>query len=206
MARRVVCISRTLGAGGEEIAHDVAASLGFRLIDDEILALAAEKAGVSAEQVAKAEHSQPLVARILESLANAPAMSEGGYVAPTVTINYAVSYSHLIEHVIRETAEAGDVVIVAHGASHPLAGRADVLRVLITASLDARVERLAGDGGLGGAAARKAVEESDRERAKYLERFYKVRAEQPTQYDLTINTDTIAAPTAIAVVVAAARA
>ena len=141
MARRVVCISRTLGAGGEEIAHDVAASLGFRLIDDEILALAAEKAGVSAEQVAKAEHSQPLVARILESLANAPAMSEGGYVAPTVTINYAVSYSHLIEHVIRETAEAGDVVIVAHGASHPLAGRADVLRVLITASLDARVER-----------------------------------------------------------------
>ena len=206
MARRIVCISRTLGAGGEEVAHDVAASLGFRYIDDEIVQVAAEKAGVSPHEVAKAEHSQPLVARILELMAAAPVTAEGGYIPSPVTINFSVSYSHLIEHVIRETADAGDVVIVAHGASHPLAGRADVLRVLITASLDARVERLAGDGGLGGEAARKAVEESDRERAKYLERFYKVRAEQPTQYDLTINTDTITVPTAIAVVVAAARA
>ena len=43
-------------------------------------------------------------------------------------------YSHLIEHVVRETAEAKDVVIVAHGASHVLGGRPEVLRVFVTAS------------------------------------------------------------------------
>jgi cytidylate kinase len=194
-----------LGAGGEEVAHDVAARLGYRHIDDEIVAMAAQKAGVSQEQMEKQEHSQPLVTRILESLASAPVVTEGGFVAPAAP-RQALPPSHLIEHVIRETAEAGDVVIVAHGASHPLAGRDDVLRVLVTASPDVRARRLTSEEGLDDDAARKAVEASDRERAKYLERFYSVREEQPTQYDLTINTDGVSLPTAVSLVVAATGA
>jgi cytidylate kinase len=205
MTRRVICISRTLGAGGEEVAQQVARDLGFRYIDDEIVSRAADEAGVSPDEIAKAEHSQPLVARILEAMAIVPGGFEGGYVAPPV-VPASVSYSHLIEHVIRETAEAGSAVIVAHGASHPLAGRTDVLRVLITASPDARARRLGHEGGLAEAAARKAIETSDRERARYLERFYQVKQELPTQYDLTLNTDSVAVATAAGVIVAAARA
>lgn len=204
MAKRVVCVSRTLGAGGEEVAHDVAARLGFRYIDDEIVAMAAQKAGVSREQIEKQEHSQPLVTRILESLAVAPVVTEGGFVAPAVP-RPALPPSHLIEHVIRETADAGGVVIVAHGASHPLAGRDDVLRVLVTASPEIRARRVAKEQGADEGAASKAVETSDRERAKYLERFYKVREEHPTQYDLTINTDGVPLSTAVALVVSAAQ-
>jgi len=206
MARRVICISRTLGAGGDEVAQRVSTALGFRYVDDEIVAAAAEKAGVAKDEIAKVEHSQPLVARIVEALAAVPAVSEGGFIAPAPTANPATAYSHLIEHVIRETAEAGDVVIVAHGASHPLAGRADVLRVLVTASPDMRAKRLAEQGGVDERAARKTMETSDREREKYLERFYKVRHELPTQYDLTLNTDTVGVGTAVELIVAAARA
>lgn len=204
MAKRVVCISRTLGAGGEEVAHDVAARLGFRYIDDEIVAMAAQKAGVSREQMERQEHSQPLVTRILESLAVAPVVTEGGFVAP-VAPSAALPHSHLIEHVIRETADAGNVVIVAHGASHPLAGRDDVLRVLVTASPEVRARRIAKEQNLDEGAAAKAVEASDRERAKYLERFYKVKEERPVQYDVTINTDGVPLATAVALVVSAAQ-
>jgi cytidylate kinase len=203
MAKRVVCVSRTLGAGGEEIAHDVAARLGLRYIDDEIVALAAEEAGVTPAEIEKAEHSPPLVTRILEALATAPVVTEGGFVAAPPD-RQALPASHLIEHVIRETAEAGDVVIVAHGASHPLAHMAGVLRVLITASPEVRADRLLRDDGLDATAARKAVDASDRERAKYLERFYKVREELPTQYDLTINTDNVDAGIAVSIIAAAA--
>lgn len=38
--------------------------------------------------------------------------------------------------------------------------------------------------------AREAVEESDRARERYLERFYQVGHELPTHYDLTLNTET----------------
>ena len=204
MAKRVVCISRTLGAGGEDVALQVARDLGFRYIDDEIVLAAADKAGVSPEEIAKAEHTQPLVVRIMEALAAAPMVSESGYIAATVPVPN-ITYSQVIAQVIREVAEAGNAVILAHGASHALSGRTDALRVLITASPDTRENRLAQGDGLDAAGARKSVEASDRERAKYLDRFYNVRHELPTQYDLTLNTDTMAVPTAIALIIAAAR-
>ena len=203
MPKRVICISRTLGAGGERIAHDVAARLGYRYIDEEIIAIAAEKAGVSHAQIEKAEHSQPLVARILETLAATPMVTDSGYIAPPIPTAPAPAYSSLIEHVIRETADAGDVVIVAHGASHPLSGRPDVLRVLVTAPPEARTDRVAEENKLDAPGARKAIEASDRERAKYLQRFYKVPNELPTHYDLTINTEAVTVSTATGVIAAA---
>jgi cytidylate kinase len=203
MQRRVICLSRTLGAGGESVAAEVAQRLGYRYFDDEILAIAADKAGVTHGEIARSERSQPVVARVLDILAASPMISEGGYIAPPQQ-NLTLSYSHIIEQVIRELAEAGDAVIVAHGASHPLAGRSDVMRVLVTASVEARVARLAEQDGVETPAAKKAVEESDRERARYLERFYKVKHESPTQYDITINTDVLSNADAVNVVLAAA--
>jgi cytidylate kinase len=205
MSRSVVCISRAAGAGGEEVAQLVAQQLGFRYVDNEIVQRAAEKAGVSQEQVAQAEHSQPLVSRIMEALAMAPAMAEGGYVAAPIP-GPAVAYSHLIEHVVRETAESGNVVIVAHGASHALGGRPEMLRVFVTASPQTRAARLARESSIDEPAATKSIEASDKERARYLERFYKVRQELPVHYDLTLNTDLITPATAATLVVAAARA
>ena len=206
MARTVVCISRAAGAGGEEVAKLVADQLAFRLVDDEIVRRAAEIAGVSEEQVAQAEHSKPLIARIVEALATVPSVSEGGYIAATTLPSPASAYSHLIEHVVRETAEGSRVVIVAHGASHALGERPEVLRVFVTASPKTRAERLAREHGLDEKAAAKSVDASDKERARYLERFYGVNQELPVQYDLTLNTDLVTPVTAATLIVAAARA
>ena len=205
MPRSVICISRAAGAGGEEVAHLVAKQLGFRYVDEEIVRRAAELAGVSTEQVEQSEHSRPLVTRILEALATVPSASEVGYVTPPV-ITPILQYSHLIEHVVRETAEASDVVIVAHGASHVLGGRPEVLRVFVTASPQQRAARLARESALDERAAAKSVDDSDKERARYLDRFYKVKQELPVHYDLTLNTDVITPTTAAALIAAAAQA
>ena len=82
--KRVVCVSRTLGAGGEAIAFQVATELGYRYVDDEIVSRAAEVAGVSQEEIERAEHSQSLVTRIMEALAATPPISEGGFIQPPV--------------------------------------------------------------------------------------------------------------------------
>jgi cytidylate kinase len=159
---------------------------------------------VTTEEIERAEHSQSLVARIMEALAATPPVSEGGYIAPAV--KPSSNYSHIIEHVIRETAEGGDVVIVAHGGSHALANRGDVLRVFITASPDVRQDRIVRDSGIDARAAGKAVDASDKERAMYLERFYNLKEEQAIHYDVTVNTDNIDDAVAVGLVVAAARA
>ncbi len=175
MSRSVICISRTTGATGEEIAKIVAEKLGFRYVDDEIVIRAAELGGVSPKVIAESEHS-----------------------------DVSTNYSQLIEQVIRETAEQGDVVIVAHGASIPLAGRSDVLRVLVTASPETRARWLAAKDSMDSGDALKAIEESDRARERYLDRFYKVGQEQSTHYDLTVNTETMTAQRAARLVMQAA--
>jgi cytidylate kinase len=175
MSRSVICISRTTGAAGEELAKIVADKLGYRYVDEEIVIRAAELAGVSPTIISEAERS-----------------------------GQSTGYNSMIEQVIRETAEQGDVVIVAHGASIPLAGRPDVLRVLVTASPETRARRLVSEGEMDDLGARKAVEESDRARELYLERFYEVGQEMPTHYDVTVNTETMTIARAARLVMQAA--
>ena len=69
MPSRVICISRTLAAGGEEVGRGVAERLGFRVIDAEIIQRAAEKADVQPKRVGRTEQRQPLIRRLISSIA-----------------------------------------------------------------------------------------------------------------------------------------
>jgi cytidylate kinase len=200
---KVISISRALAAGGEEIGRDVAARLGFRFVDDEIVSRAAEKAGVSPQTIEKVERMPPLIDRILRNMGSVPVEHAAYIPAPS---QHSPAYETLIEQVIRQTAAQGDVVIVAHGASIPLAGTPGLLRVLITGSPESRTARLAASLGEPGRRAKKAIEHSDRERRDYLQRFYNIREEQPSHYDIVLNTDVLSFSTATEIVVAAARA
>jgi cytidylate kinase len=105
-----------------------------------------------------------------------------------------------------QTAERGSVVIVAHAASHALAGRDDVLRVLVTAPPSVRARRLAETSGVDPGAAAKKIKESDAARADYLKRFYGVDHELPTHYDLVVNTDRLTGDQAAEILTRAAGA
>jgi hypothetical protein len=48
MERSVIAISRSLGAGADEIGQLTADKLGFRYVNNQIITWAAERAGVSA--------------------------------------------------------------------------------------------------------------------------------------------------------------
>jgi len=111
----------------------------------------------------------------------------------------------LIRAAIYEVARAGQAVIVAHAASMALAGIEGVLRVLVTASTEVRAKRMASAERLERAAAEDAIAASDIDRRDYLKRFYGVKEELPTHYDLVINTEVLTAERAASAIVAAAR-
>ena len=68
MAATAVCISRTMGGGGEEVGRLVAGKLGFDYVDEDIVSRAAERGDVTAEDVADAERRQSLLRRVLAEL------------------------------------------------------------------------------------------------------------------------------------------
>jgi cytidylate kinase len=205
VAYRIVCISSQDGAGAADTADLVATALGFRLVDEEIVARAAVEAGVDEDVVADAERRRSLVASVVDGL------REGSLATGYVTLQGAGylpprrgELTQFIQSVIEDTADAGNVVIVAHAASLAIARRSDVLRVLLTASADTRQRRLADSLGVDDKEAARVIKRSDAGRADYIKRFYGVGAEQPTHYDVVINTDRLEAGDAARLIVDAA--
>jgi cytidylate kinase len=207
MPSQVVCVSRTLGAGGEEVGYAVASGLGFRYIDEEIVVRAAAEANVEPAIVAEAERRQPLIGRILGAIGSSAAADPAGYTGETaVWVDPSSDYRQMIRHVIEETANEGRVVLVAHAAAHALGPRDGVLRVLVTASPQTRERRVAAARQLSERDAANAIEQSDRERRDYFRRFYDIDEEQPTDYDLIVNTDLLSMQQITGLVVSAATA
>ena len=208
MAYRVVCISASDGAGSAEIAAHVGRELGFRVVNEAIVARAAEQAGVEAEVVAGVEERKSLLHRLLEDLGSGTGVSSlavgGGFVPPVDDRPTSEELRSLIRAAIDETADRGDAVIVAHAASFALAERDDVLRVLVTASAASRAARVAVSRGCSDDEAARAVKDADAARANYLERFYGVSPELPSHYDLVVCTDRLSPERAAALVVQAA--
>ncbi len=188
MPASVICISHTEGAGGHEIGRLLAERVGFRYVDDGIVVEAARSKQLYPEAVSLAESRR--AGRQLEV--------DFHRFERTETVR------ELIREAILATAEAGNVIIVAHAASYALTDREGVLRLLVTASSEQRVLRLAAAEGLDAKAAAKALSESDKGRAAYLKDFYGVTRELPTDYDLVLNTDRVAAETAVETIVQAA--
>jgi cytidylate kinase len=210
MPRRVVAISATDATEGRTVGALVAERLLFRYVDEEIITTAAEKRGIDPAAIADAEKRKSLLLRVLEGLGEGRSMAAiagGPAWIPDDSSELARSHDfrQLIQDAIRETADRGDVVIVAHAASFLLAGRDDVLRVLITSPMEVRVRHAARALDVDEERAAKEVKRSDANRADYLKRFYSVDRELPTHYDLVVNTELLTPEAAADVIAGAAR-
>jgi cytidylate kinase len=184
----VVCLCHGEGTGGEAIGQMLAEQLDFRYVDDEIVVAAADAANAYPEAVSQAEARHP--GRWLEVDFNRLELTE--------------SVRELIRRAIVATADEGKAVIVAHAASFALTDRESVFRVRVTASTETRVRRLAEADELDDREAAKRLKDSDKNLRAYLKHFYGVGDEQPTDYDLVVNTDRLSTVSAVEAMVHAA--
>jgi cytidylate kinase len=203
MSRNVVCISHASGAGGAAIGRLVADRLGFLYVDEEVIELAARRAGIEPEKVADEERRKPLFAGLLDHL------GEGGGQtvvspppAPPEVPSEAVRM--FIRDAIREVAARGEAVIVSHAASYELGAETQRLRVLVTAPRETRARRLGAAEGIEVMEATRLIKKSDAARADYLKRFHGVAVELPIHYDLVLNTDALTAEQTAALIALAA--
>jgi cytidylate kinase len=210
MQRTLICVSHCDGAGGHEVARLVADQLGLRYVDEEIISVAAERAGAAPELVADAEQRQPLLRRVLNELGatGAAAMVATGGMPPPVPDDPPPPRGDELRRFIADAIEAvaaeGHVVIGAHGASFALGARDDLLRVFVTAPAATRARRVAREQRVDTSEAERQIRAADKTRADYLKRFYNIDREGLTQYDLVVNTEGLSPNEAASIVVRAA--
>jgi len=191
MGYRAIAFSQVYGSGAESIGRDVAQKLGFGYLNEAIVAQVAKDYDVDPAVVGEAERRKSFFTRVAELAARgAPDV-----VAPDSSL-YALDETDtllsLIRDAVRDAAERGSVVLVAHAACYACADRLDVLRVCVTAPLSTRVSRVASALGISDKEAVKSVRRSDAARASYLKRVYRVGEESQTDYDLVLNTERLA--------------
>lgn len=182
----IITISRQLGAGGAFIGQQIAKRLDLRYADREIIRKAAKQLSVREEDIEKRdEKTQPF----WETLVHSAGFAHEFYVP--INIQYAPTDAEMYAaetDIIGKIAEKGDAVIIGRCGFHILAPRPNTLRVFLFADAKIRAERVMELYKINRKDAELAVEDSDRERAKYITAFSGKDWNDATNFDLSLDT------------------
>ena len=196
----VLTVSRQIGSGGSYIGQAVASRFGMRYADRDILQQAARAAGLKEDDLAPAEENVP---GFWESLLHSFSMGapDTTFVPPALPATYTANLFRLESLIIQEIAARFDAVIVGRAGFHVLAGRPNVVNVMVHAPEDSRAKRLMQLYGVATEAEAEAlVRRSDQQRAQFIHRFTGKRWDDPRLFDLCIDTGATGLETATEVV------
>jgi cytidylate kinase len=185
--RPVIALSRQHGAGGDEIARRLAEKLSLELFDREIIQQIAERAQLREQAVTALDERDRAV------------IDE--WLAPFAAERYLTQYDYLhhLIGVVAAIARRGGAVIVGRGG-HLLLRASEALRVMVVAPLEARVAAVADQEGLSQRDARQRIETVESERRAFLRRYFHVEFDDPSQFDLVVNTSVLRLDGALAAV------
>ena len=204
----VITITRQYGAGGSRVAELVAQRLGWTVVDNEFVEEVARRAGLPAATVAAREERAPsLQERLVSALATASPEVFVPTGEPTDEIPTEERIVRVTERVIAELAQHGRVVLVGRGAQAVLEGTGapSALHAYVVAPLPARIRTVMERLGVNDKDAARAIEETDANRDRYVERWHGRRRQDPALYHLAVNTAWLGYEGAADLVVAAAR-
>ena len=188
-----ITISRQYGSGGGEIAARLAQRLQWQLIDHEIIAHVARDMGITEEEAeVHDERVEGFISRVLGSMQlAAPELLASVPVVPVAPSTQERLYHEALQRVVETAANTGQSVIVGRGGQVLLAKRRDILHVRVVAPLEQRVRYVMQRERLNEANARARIQQKDRDRTHYLQTQHRRNVDDPTLYDLVVNSGVI---------------
>lgn len=183
---RVITVEREYGSRGGEFAHELAAHLGWRLLDSELPCAAARAAGVPPELAAKYdERLDPWYYRYGKIF-----WQEQFYSIPGLSHDQVFD-SHrmlsLIRKQILDAAKEGNCVIVGRGAACALAGQPGCFHTFVYATASAKREWFIRAFPKQAENADQALAAYDKRRAAVIRKFYQQEWCCRSLYHLQLN-------------------
>jgi CMP/dCMP kinase len=201
----LITISRQYGAGGSEVGRRVAESLGWRLVDNELVERVAQRAGLTTAQVADREERMP---SFIERLARVLASSTPELFPPakgTVPELSEPALVRITEAVVAEAAAEGRVVVIGRAAPAVLARDDDALHVKLVASPAFRVRLAAERLGMDLKDAERVMRQTDEARERYHRERYQRDWRDAVNYHMVLNSERLGLDGAAQVIVAEAE-
>ena len=202
-----ITISRQFGSHGDTVAQLLAAQLGYRYFDKNLMVGLAVNLGMKAEEVIDASEELPRARSLIERLfANfAPPMSEPAVwaAAAEAQVQDRMQVEN-VNNLILAAHQQGNVVIIGRGGQCLLHGMGDVVCVRLQAPLELRIRRHQERAGLTAEAARQQVLLRDQASADYVRHYFLENIDNPLLYDLILNTGKLTPARAVELIVQAA--
>jgi cytidylate kinase len=197
----VITISRLYGSGGREIAASICDLLGYRYLDKQLIIKTALEAGLSTSELLEFREDSPDARNFIERLLmpGPPAAAEIAMRMPagsreeelTLEMLDSEKCRALVRSVIHAEYKNGNAVIVGRGGQAVLQGMPGALHVLVQASMPARILRIQQFEGVGMEQAYHSALEHDRITARYLDRVFGMRWDDPKLYHMVLNSNQI---------------
>lgn len=182
----VITISRQFGAGGKTLAQKVADKLNYKIAHEEIIEKLAEDAKVSSDVVSAFENEgRGLLKRASNFLTRQRFIDH----VMDENRNYMDGeiYIDLLNKIVPEMADEGNIIILGRGAQFILKGREDAYHVLLVAERDDRVRFMQEQYGLSQEKAREAVDRQGERREALMRLFKRGDYDDATHYNMVIN-------------------
>ena len=170
MANKIYTIGREFGSGGREVGEKLAAKLGIKLYDKELLQQAAKDSGFCEEIFEN--HDEKPTNSFLYSLVMDTYSVSGYSAAPflDMPLNHKVFLAQF--ETIKKIAEKESCVIVGRCADYALSDNPNCINVFIHADLDVRI---------------KNVSRTDKQRASYYNYYTSKKWGDSKSYNLSLD-------------------
>src|SRR5215468_7572722 len=181
----IITIYQGASGDGQELAEAVAQTLGYRCVGREVLVEASRRYRIPEAKLNEIVEKGPhWWERLLQDLR---------------------PYQIALQAALCELADDGKVVYHGHLGHELLPGIGHVLKVLLTAPIEFRIEQVRSRQNLADAAARHYIEEVDKARSRRLMAMFDADWRDPNRFDLILNMSRMRREGAKRVIIEAAK-
>jgi cytidylate kinase len=193
----VIAIGRQCGSSGKVIGEKVAAALGIKCYDKELLALAAKNSGLC-EELFQSHDEKPTNSFLYSLVMDTynVGLSSSGYM--DMPINHKIFLAQF--DTIKKLAEEESCVIVGRCADYALADDPNLVSVFITADDKDKIQSLKELYQIDDAKAKEMMVKTDKKRSSYYNYYSNKKWGDVRSYDLCINRSPIGVDGAVDVI------
>jgi cytidylate kinase len=181
----VLTIEREYGSGANDIARNLAETLGWKLWDQLLTSEIARYLECDSRHVERHEERRdPLYYRLFKSFLRGS--FEGSLNAPNLKVADSEGIRRVTEKVVTAAAKEGNCVIVGRGSAYYLQDRTDAFHVFVYAPFDHKVRRLQ-QTGKSEAEAIQLAQTVDVDRAAFIKQYFDVDWPARQFFNVMIN-------------------
>lgn len=193
----VITISREVGSGGRTIGRKLAAKLGVRFSDKDLIAALQKKLNLTADSIEELKGKKKRwLDDFIQMVAPVPMSGmlvdgDSDYISE---YNLSLSVNDVFEaerEILNGIADEGSCVIAGRSGFFVLKGRPNKVDILITASREKRIARIMDKQNLSRQKAEEVIDSVDKARDNYVQRYTGQSRYDARNYHIVLNMDYI---------------